>query len=54
MDHTIYMVTIFCLINDWLKDKRLRQRGPQPKLADPDYDAEVLALEKTGKYGTPV
>jgi len=46
MDHTTFMIKVFCLIDDWLKGKRLRQRGPQPKLAD----SEVLTIEIMGTF----
>jgi hypothetical protein len=46
MDHTTFMINVFCLIDDWLKGKRLRQRGPQPKLAD----SEVLTIEIMGAF----
>jgi len=46
MDHITFMIKVFCLIDDWLKGKRLRQRGPQPKLAD----SEVLTIEIMGTF----
>lgn len=47
MDSTTFLVTVFCLIDDWLKmQPRLRQRGPQPKLAD----SEVLTIEVVGSF----
>ena len=46
MDHTPFMIKMFCLINDWLKGKRIRQRGPQPKLAD----NKVLTIEIMGAF----
>lgn len=47
MDHITFMVTIFCHIDDWLKTQpRVRQRGPQPILAD----SEVLTMEVMGEY----
>jgi hypothetical protein len=30
MQRTTFMVTVFCLIDDWLAGQRLRQRGPGP------------------------
>jgi hypothetical protein len=28
MDATTLLVTVYCLIDDWLAGRRLRQRGP--------------------------
>jgi hypothetical protein len=46
MDITTYLVSVYCLIDDWLKGKRLRQRGPQPRLTD----SEVLTIEVVGEF----
>ena len=47
MDHSTFLVQVFCVIDDWLKDQpRLRQRGPQPVLTD----SEVLTIEVVGEY----
>lgn len=50
MDLDTLIVTVFCLVDDILCDvlagERLRQRGPQPKLAD----AEVLTMETVGEF----
>lgn len=46
MDLNTFLVTVFCVIDDWLKDKRLRQRGPRPVL----YDSEVLTMEVVGEF----
>ena len=47
MDCTTFLVTVFCLIDDWLKEQpRLRQRGPSPVLAD----SEVLTIEVMGAF----
>lgn len=47
MDLNTFIVTVFCLIDDWLKDRqRLRQRGPAPKLSD----SEVLTIEIAGEF----
>ena len=48
MDLTTFLVTVFCLIDDWLAGQpvRLRQRGPQPTLAD----SEVLTIECVGEF----
>ena len=46
MDVTTFIVTVFCLIDDWLAGQRLRQRGPQPTLTD----SEVLTIECVGEF----
>lgn len=46
MDITTYLVCVYCLIDDWLKGRRLRQRGPQPRLSD----SEVLTIEGVGEF----
>ena len=48
MDLTTFLVTVFCLIDDWLagQGQRLRRRGPQPILAD----SEVLTIECVGEF----
>jgi hypothetical protein len=46
MDATTLLITVYCLIDDWLAGRRLRQRGPQPTLAD----SEVLTIECVGEF----
>ena len=46
MDVTTFMITVYCFIDDWLKAKRVRQRGPQPRLSD----SEVLTMEVVGEF----
>ncbi len=46
MDITTFMISVFCLIDDFLAGKRLRQRGPQPTLRD----SEVLTMEVVGEF----
>ena len=46
MDLSTLITTVFCLSDDWLKDKKLRKRGPRPKLAD----IEVLTIEVVGEF----
>lgn len=45
-----FIVTVFCLVDDSLPSlcapRRLRQRGPHPRLAD----SEVLTVEVVGEY----
>ena len=46
MDLDTFIVTVFCLIDDRIEDRRIRKRGPTPKLSD----AEVLTVEIVGKF----
>ncbi len=46
MDLSTFTIAVFCLIDDWLKGKELRQRGPSPELSD----AEVLTIEVVGEF----
>ena len=46
MDLSTFVVAVFCLIDDRLKGRRIRQRGPAPKLSD----AEVLTIEVVGEF----
>jgi hypothetical protein len=46
MDRTTFLITVFCLIDDWLDGQRVRQRGPAPIL----YDSEVLIIEVVGAF----
>ena len=46
MDLNTFITAVFCLIDDWLKDKKLRQRGSRPELAD----SEVLTMEVVGEF----
>jgi hypothetical protein len=47
MDLSTFIVAVFCLIDDWLKDLgRLRARGPAPTLCD----SEVLTIEIVGEF----
>jgi len=46
MDITTYLISVYCLIDDWLKGKRIRQRGPTPRLSD----SEVLTIEVVGEF----
>ncbi len=44
MDITTFLIHVFCLIDDFMQGRRLRQRGPQPTLSD----SEVLTMELVG------
>ncbi len=47
MDLSTFIISVFCLVDDYLKDLRpLRERGPAPKLSD----AEVLTIEIVGEF----
>jgi hypothetical protein len=46
VDLSTFIIAVFCLTDDWLKDKKLRQRGPSPELSD----AEVLTIEVVGEF----
>lgn len=50
MDLNTFIVTMFCFIDDtlnaYLGQRRLRARGPQPRLSD----SEVLTMEVVGEY----
>ncbi len=46
MDLSTFIVAVFCLVDDWLEGKKLRQRGPCPELSD----SEVLAIEIVGEF----
>ncbi len=46
MDLSTFIVSVFCLIDDRLKGRRIRQRGPSPTLSD----AEVLTIEIVGEF----
>ena len=46
MDLSTFIVAVFCLVDDRLNGKRIRQRGPTPKLSD----AEVLTIEIVGEF----
>ena len=46
MDIITFMVTVYCLVDDWLGDTKLRARGPEPTLKD----SEVLTMEIVGEF----
>ena len=50
MDLETFITAVFCLADDFVRDLtqtgRLRQRGPEPVLAD----SEVLAIEAVGEF----
>ena len=47
MDLSTFIITVFCLVDDWLKERPpLRRRGPKPRLTD----SEVLTIEIAGEF----
>ena len=46
MDLNTFIVSVFCLIDDQIKERPIRQRGPAPKLSD----SEVLTIEIVGEF----
>jgi len=46
VDLNTFITAVFCLTDDWLKGKKLRQRGSRPELAD----SEVLTIEVVGEF----
>jgi hypothetical protein len=46
MDLSTFIVAVFCLIDDRIKDQRIRQRGPSPEISD----SEVLTIEIVGEF----
>jgi Transposase DDE domain len=46
VDLSTFIISVFCLVDDQLKGRRIRQRGPTPKLSD----AEVLTIEIVGEF----
>jgi hypothetical protein len=46
VDLSIFIISVFCLAEDFLKGRRLRSRGPAPKLSD----SEVITMEVVGEF----
>jgi Transposase DDE domain len=47
LDLNSFIISVFCVVDDWLTtQKKLRQRGPDPELAD----SEVLSMEIVGEF----
>jgi hypothetical protein len=46
MDLSTFIIAVFCLVDDQLKGRRIRQRGPCPTLSD----SEVLTIEIVGEF----
>ncbi len=43
--HTI-LIYVYCIVDDFMKGKRIRTRGPQPLLSD----SEVITMEIIGSF----
>jgi hypothetical protein len=46
VDLSTFIVSVFCLVDDRLGGRRIRQRGPAPKLSD----SEVITMEVVGEF----
>jgi hypothetical protein len=46
MDISTFLITVFCMTDDWFKTQRVRQRGSQPQLSD----SEVVTMEIVGAF----
>ena len=46
MDLSTFIVAVFCLVDDRLEGRRIRRRGPSPKLSD----SEVLTIKVVGEF----
>lgn len=46
MDIITFLVSVFCLVDDFPKDKPLRQRGPHPTL----QESKVMTMEIVGEF----
>lgn len=46
MDLTTFLISIFCLADEFLQGQRLRKRGPAPTL----HDSEVITMEIVGEF----
>jgi len=46
MDTNTFLITVYCIVDDFMKDKQVRKRGPQPQLSD----SEVITIEIVGTF----
>ena len=47
MDLSTFIIAVFCLTDDWLKGKKLRQRSPSPELSDAEVShVSINRLER--------
>jgi hypothetical protein len=42
----LYLISVFCLIDDWFKGKCSRQHRSQPRLSD----SEMFTIEVVGEF----
>jgi hypothetical protein len=47
LDLSTFILSVFCLVDDQLKGKRIRQRGPAPKLSDSEV---ITTIEIVGEF----
>lgn len=46
MDTNTFLIHVYCIVDDFMKGKRIRKRGPQPLLSD----SEVISTKITGSF----
>jgi len=46
MDISTFITTIYCITSDWFDNRKLRKRGPDPVVSDP----EILTMEIVGEF----
>ena len=46
MDTNTFLISVYCIVDDYMKDKRIRKRGPAPRLSD----SEVITIEIVGTF----
>jgi hypothetical protein len=46
VDLSTFIVAVFCLIDDRIKDRGLRARGPAARLSD----SEILTIKSSGEF----
>ena len=46
MDTNTFLIHVYCIVDDFMKNKQIRKRGPKPQLSD----SEVLTIEIVGSY----
>jgi hypothetical protein len=48
LDLSTFIVAVFCLIDDRLKGRRFKTRGPDPKLSDAEQSPHLRARGAAG------
>jgi hypothetical protein len=46
MDIPTFIIRIYCVVDDFIKEVRLRQRGPEPTVSD----SEVITMQNVGEF----